>query len=376
MSFDHPALLWALPLALLPLVAPASAAIACASMPSLPRDALSSLLRWALRGAAVLALAALIVALAGPYRPEHSVERSGTGAEIVLLLDRSRSMDTPFARPPARQDPNASGLGATALEAYVRSANQPTRSKGQVAREILGEFAARRSQDRFAMTVFSTLPIPVLDFTQKPEAIQAAIAAGNIGRGLSETNIGQALQSALHRFEDRPYTGSRILLLVSDGGDHLDPFHQQEVAHLIRKHRVSLYWIYIRSARSPGLKPPASDAPEAADTVPEYFLDRFFRSLGTPYRAYEAEDPQALQAAIDDVDRLENLPITYEDTVPRREVAPWAYGLALACVCLLLSANALERRRWAPADAGVRTAQSLLRARTAGASRPPLESRP
>jgi hypothetical protein len=44
-----------------------------------------------------LALAALVFALAGPYRPETTVERVGQGAEIVLVLDRSRSMDQGFA---------------------------------------------------------------------------------------------------------------------------------------------------------------------------------------------------------------------------------------------------------------------------------------
>jgi len=35
--------------------------------------------------------------------------------------------------------------------------------------------------------------------------------------------------------------------------------------------------------------------------VPEVFLHRFFGSMGTPYRAYEAEDPESLQKAIADV---------------------------------------------------------------------------
>lgn len=350
MSFDRPLLLWLLPLALLPLLAPAASAMTYSSIALMPRDRLSSVLRWALRGAAFAALAALIVAIAGPYRPEYPIERVGTGAEIVLLLDRSRSMDTPFARSAPKNDPTAKGLGATALEAYVRnSAHRASKSKGEVAREMLGEFAARRPNDRFAMSVFSTLPIPVLDFTQKPAVIQAAISAGNIGRGLGETNIGLAVESALHRFDERPYTGSRILLLVSDGGDHVDPDAEAAIAHLVRKHRVSLYWIYIRSARSPGLHAPESQGGAESETVPEYFLDRFFRSLDTPYRAYEAEDPEALQAAIDDVNRLENLPITYVDTIPRRDLSAWVIVLALAAVLLLLLASRFELQRWAPA---------------------------
>ncbi len=40
-------------------------------------------------------------------------------------------------------------------------------SKRHIARRLLAEFTANRKEDRFGMIVFSTLPIRVLDFTQK-----------------------------------------------------------------------------------------------------------------------------------------------------------------------------------------------------------------
>jgi mxaC protein len=76
-------------------------------------------------------------------------------------------------------------------------------------------------------------------------------------------------------------------------------------------------------------------------------LHRWFGSLTTPYRAYEAGDSQALQRAIADVDRLERLPIITVETVPRRDLVPWADGAALAAVLLLLAARLAEIRRWA-----------------------------
>jgi len=164
---------------------------------------------------------------------------------------------------------------------------------------------------------------------------------------LSETNIALAVESALGYFEDRPYTGSRIVMLVSDGGDRLDPSARERIAQLAHKTRAAIYWIYIRSAMSPGLLPDQAEAPANADTVPEYFLHRYFLSLGVPYRAYEAGTPEALQQAVDDVNRLENLPITYQDTIPRRDLSNWGYAVALAGVLVLLGANLVELRRWA-----------------------------
>jgi mxaC protein len=240
-----------------------------------PRDRLSDA-RLGPACAATLALAALALALAGPHRPEYTVERVGQGAEIVLVLDRSRSMDQGFA--PNRTPPP--GLRPNSPEALTYYFSQtPGRlrdSKGKVARQLLSEFTAKRPDDRFALVAFSTLPMRILDFTSKPEVIQAAIEAGNIGRGLSETHIGRALEAALEAFDGRPYTGSRIIMLVSDGGDRLDEDTRERLLHQTRKQRVSIYWLYLRSANSPGLTLAADDSPAAADSVPELLLHNFF----------------------------------------------------------------------------------------------------
>ena len=344
--FDNPWLLCLLPLALLPLWARADHPVVNAWVALMPHDRASDALQRALKGAAVLALALLVLAMAGPYRPEYTVERVGKGAEIVVVLDRSRSMDQGFAGARAAGTPR--GTGPEAIDYYMSlSSGRARDSKGKVARRLLSEFATSRPDDRFGMVVFSTLPIRVLEFTQKDEVVQAAISAGEIGRGLSETNIGLALLEALSFFDDRPYTGSRIVMLVSDGGDRLDEVTQERIAFAARKQRTAIDWFYLRSANSPGLNAEAGDPLGAADTVPEHQLHRFFQSLGTPYRAYEADNDKALQAAIDDVNRLENLPITYLDTVPRRDLSPYGHGVALLCVLLLLSAQLLEIKRWA-----------------------------
>jgi mxaC protein len=345
MSFDDPWLLWLLPLALLPLLRRPGQPTSSGWLAFAPRDALSTFIGRALRAIAALAIATLVIAIAGPHRAEYFAPRIGKGAEIVLLLDRSRSMDQGFAgaRPPAAM---GGRITPEVVDYYMsQSQGRLRESKGKVARQLLGEFTSQRPDDRFALVVFSTLPMPVLGFTHHGEVIQAAIAAGNIGRGLSETNIGLALESALDLFIDRPYTGSRIVLLVSDGGDRIDPDLRERLSHQARKHRAAIYWIYLRSANSPGLRPGPNDSPEAIESVPEMLLNRFFESLETPYRVYEAGNTEALRQAIADVNRLENLPMRYQELVPRRDLETWGHALALLCVLLLLAAKSLEMRR-------------------------------
>ena len=364
---------WALallPLAALPLLRPPSAAIPYSWLGLVPEDPVSRWLDRALRAAGALTIASLALAASGLHRPAYEVERIGRGAHMVLLVDRSTSMDRPFAIR-GIVDPAAQGA---------------RRSKGEVARRLLSEFVAGRHDDLFGMVVFSTFPIPVLGLTDHHEVVAAAIAAGNVGRGLAETDIGSGLEQALEYFEGQPYTGARIVVLVSDGAGEISLTARLRIAHLMRRLRVSLYWIYIRSAYGPVIfdaddyspnggigdadatggaattdaagpagatgatGATATDAGAGAGTVemmtPERALHDFFSRMGASYRAYTAESPEGLEQAIADVNRLQNLPVRYRETVARRDLSAACLAVALAGLSLLVAAKLMERSSW------------------------------
>jgi len=325
----YPWVLWLLPLSLAPLIFRRQNTVAYSALMNLPRDGLSELIGVVQRIVPVLLIAILIIAISGLFRPPLEVERIGKGAHIILLLDRSRSMDQPFGGQ-AFRDP----LATRGFD-----------SKGTVARRLLSDFVASRGEDMFGMLVFSTYPIQVLPLTDKQEVIQAAIQAGNIGRGLSETDVGLGLIQAIRFFDKRPYTGSRIVMLISDGGAKLDLRTRERIESLLKRHRVALYWIYIRSRNSPGIWTDV-DNPDSDEIAPARALHKFFASMETPYRAYDTENPQALERAIADVNRLQNLPIHHKDLVPRRDFSGICYGIALALVLLMIAAKMLEITRW------------------------------
>jgi mxaC protein len=326
--FDHLALLALLPLAVLPWLRTARSAQPYSSLELLPADAVSHALGVLLRVAASLAIASCVLGAAGPYQPETLSQRVGHGAQIVVLLDRSRSMDLSFANP--------RGDGVTLVQD----------SKGRAARRLLARFAANRPNDLIAMMEFTNIPIRVMGFTQDQQVIQSVIQASSIGRGLAQTDIGKAILAAVPFFEGQRYNGSRVILMVSDGGAHLDWVTQQRIAEQLKREKVSLYWLYLRSARSPGLLADAELSPENQDAIPEHFLHKYFQNIGIPYQAYEAENPNALERAIQDIDRQENLPIRYTDELPRRDLSRVWFGIALACAALLLGAKLLEIERW------------------------------
>ena len=76
-------------------------------------------------------------------------------------------------------------------------------------------------------------------------------------------------------------------------------------------------------------------------------MHRFFASLRTPYKAFEAESPEGMTKAIQTLGQQQLMPITYEERVPRVDRSVWLYALAaIACIALLLlrSQHILLRR--------------------------------
>ncbi len=329
LEFAHPQWLWLLPLAALPWLRRSGRDQVHPWLALVPPDRFSTVVDWTVRLAGSLLIAAALMAIAGLQRKEQPFERISRGAEIVVLLDRSRSMDQSLAH--------------RAQHSWEGGNRDP---KAQVARRLLGEFIDARPEDRFAVALFSLKPLIVSDFTQQHDIVKAAINASGTGRGLSDTDIGTALEAALRLFSDRTYVGPRVVLLVSDGGAHLTPQVRSTLANLIRRERVSIYWIYLRSFGSRGLMANAELGDDQAEAVPEHFLHKFFQSTGTFYRAYEAESPDAMARAIEDIGRLENRPLRYQEVRPveplERPLA--AFALAMA-VLLLASQVTIDTRR-------------------------------
>ncbi|WP_088343952.1 MULTISPECIES: vWA domain-containing protein [Rhodomicrobium] len=323
LAFDTPALLWLLPLAALPILASLLATSAYPSLAATPDDAFSTVTGWTLRLAGILAIAALIVGLAGPHSREQSVLRTGRGAHIALLIDRSSSMDNTFAgKQPSGAD----------------------ESKASAARRILASFVKKRPHDEIGVALFSTSPILALPLTLQRDAIEAAVNA--IGRpGLAYTNIGLGLAMALSLFEDRDDDAPRTVLVVSDGAALIDRRVQQSLRTSFRQYRLHLYWLFLRTTGSPGIFPRPGEAGEnSPQAMPERHLHKFFSELGIPYRVFEAENADAVEEAIAEIGRLEASPIRYEERVPRRDFRPAAFGAAAGAVLLLLLAKLSETR--------------------------------
>lgn len=321
LAFDHPWMLPLLVLALLPLMRSPVTASETPWNALLPVDVSSRVWSALIKLMGVVAIAGLVLGLAGLHRKEYTVDRVGKGAHIVLLLDRSQSMDHSFAG---------------------RTPSGAEEAKSVVAERLLSDFVRERENDRTGVAAFSTSPLFVLPLTDNREAVLAAVHALR-KPALAQTHIGKGLLLALSYFTGQALTGSRIVLLVSDGAAVVDPDSEQKLRKLFKEYQIRLYWIFLRTLGSPGIfEIPEDPRDDNASSRPERYLHLFFESLGIPYKAYEAENPAAVREAIAEIDRIESLPIHYQARIPRLDLTPFCYGAACLALLLLIGVKLAE----------------------------------
>lgn len=239
-------------------------------------------------------------------------------------MDRSASMDAHIRRHVLKVGDQA----------------RPSQSKNEVVRESLAWLVKQRPDNRYALTLFNVSAIPVAPFSDDAEIIQAGLSASGIGRGPNKTNMGLALLAAIKQFDRRNYSGSRAILLVSDGGAKLDDIVRKRISEGLKQNRISLYFIYIQSsANSPDLE---TVGVNANPDVEEIALHVFFKGLDTEYHVFQANDPESMTSAITQIDQQHNLPLTYYEQVPRTDYSHWLFVLALVCCVLLASLTTLR----------------------------------
>jgi mxaC protein len=197
----------------------------------------------------------------------------------------------------------------------------------------------------FGMITFSNSAMYVLPLTQNREAILAAIQASG-GSALFQTNIGSGLTTGISLFERTPDSGSRALILLSDGAGRMSADTQQKLRDWFYRLHVTLYWIVLREPGGISIFDTTYKPPKDSLPPPEIELNDYFKTLKSPFHAYEAEDPKTLALAIDDINQKEKKPIRYLEQIPGRDFSQHCYAAAALMIALLLGVKFLEVRSW------------------------------
>ncbi len=326
MSFYSPLMLLLMPLAFLPLLLERHHNRAYSWLEILPQDRLSDFIGLMLKITATIALLFIVLGVASPHTERQYIPKVGEGAQLALVMDRSASMDDAFS-------------GAS-------SSGKAGETKSQAASRLMTQFVSQRKNDMFGMITFSNSATYVLPLTQNREAVLAAVQAAG-GAALFQTNIGAGLSLGTSLFEKIPDSGSRAIILLSDGAGHIGADAQQRIRDWMDKFHITLYWIVLREPGGISIFDDKVREGYKDRALPvEFELFDYFKTFRSPFHAYEAEDPKSLAQAIEDINQKEKKPIHYFEEIPGKDYAPHCYFLAALLIALLLGVKYLEVRTW------------------------------
>ena len=324
MTFSFPWVLWFMPLAFIPLIFKETSLQYYSWNEMIPKDRLSRIISIILKFIATLILITIIVGLSGPHSQQREIEKTGIGAQIGLVLDRSASMDDPFA-----------GNDQTKV-GEIKSA---------AAARLIIEFVQSRANDMIGMVTFSNSAMYVLPLTDNKNAIISAVRA-TAGNALFQTNIGSGLTTGAELFNKVPDSGSRAVILLSDGGGRIDAATQEKIKDWFGRLKISLYWIVLRQPGGMSIFNTSFKPRDDDPLPPQIELNEFFKSLNSPFQAYEAEDPKTLQKAIEDINQKERKPIKYFEKIPGQDYSTHCFITAALLMIALLILKLIEVRSW------------------------------
>lgn len=322
MTLLHPWALLLLPLAFTPFWLRSRQGQMYSWLDMVPRDRVSEIADTTIRALTALLLAALVLALAAPQGPDIKVQKVGKGAQTVVVIDRSVSMENPFA--------GDSTSGRT------------VEIKAKAARRLITDFIRARPDDMIGVVAFTNAALHGVKITSNRNAVLAAVNAAT-SAGINQTNIGAGITEGVSLFDDIASSGSRAIILLSDGAGKLSPRVKQKIQEQLTSKKLNLYWIVLREPDDISI----FGKNEGYVSVPPVIeLNQYFKSLKIKYRAYEADNPTALQSALQDIDAREKNVIQYAVNMPGHDYTRDLILLALSLCVLLFIVKNLRVHSW------------------------------
>lgn len=288
-----------------------------------PKDRVSDIANMIVKIITALILLSIVLALASPQGVSKKEQKIGKGAQTVLVIDRSVSMDHPFA-----------GQSTSGRAAEIKSA---------AARRLITNFIDSRPDDMMGVVGFTNSALYGMKITTNRDAIHSAINAAT-GSALNQTNIGAGITEAVSLFDNIQSSGSRAVILLSDGAGKISPRVKRKITEYFVGKKLNLYWIVLREPDDISI---FTNGIYSEDKVPDSIaLDQFFKSLKIKYKAFEADNPTALQSALQYIDSKEKNMIQYSVSIPGHDYSNDFIVIALVLSLLILVIKNLKVHSW------------------------------
>jgi Ca-activated chloride channel family protein len=264
------------------------------------------------------AMLLLVVALARPQRVTRMATSDRYGIDIVICLDSSGSMAAEDFRP---------------------------RNRFSVAKELIGDFIARRQNDRIGVVTFGVRAVTRVPITFDREIAQAILDKAEVGENGDGTAIGHAIATAVNRLRTSQ-SRSRVIILVTDGVNNSGSIDPLVAAQLAAKFGIKIYTIGVGSEGEVPLpvkrQNPLTGEIETYYTtmrgeLDEKSLSEIARVTGGAF--FRATDARAMQDVLGRIDALEKSRLTAPKSEKIEELYAGPLSLALAALGLALLAG-------------------------------------
>ncbi|MBF0435544.1 MAG: VWA domain-containing protein [Magnetococcales bacterium] len=294
---------------------------------------------WLPGGLLSLAVVALAIALAGPRIGDATSQVHREGIAIVLVIDRSGSMDA--------RDFVEGDYSVSRLDALKKVIGDFIRGGGGVGQG--------RPNDLIGIVAFGTYADSISPLTLDHANLMAILDQVQVAREPSEANtaIGEGLALAVERLRlldeetQKKKVRSKVIILLSDGANNAGDIEPMQAAELAAGHNILVYAI---AAGSTGYAPIPLPTPDGRLQLVREYMEVDEKTLGdvakrTGGRFYHAGNVEELIHIYQEIDRLEKSEISEVRYVQYRELyAPFVVvAMLLMMVAAVLQVTWLRR---------------------------------
>lgn len=169
----------------------------------------------------VLSWTSLVIALMQPEKVDQFRQVQNKGYDLMLAVDISASM-----------------------QALDFSTQEKAVSRLDVTKEVVSQFIKGRQGDRLGLILFGQHAYLHVPLTLDTDSVTRMLNDAVSGMAGNATAIGDSIGLGVRTLRERP-TGSRVLILLTDGEDNASSIPPLEAAKLAKQYDIRVYTIGI-----------------------------------------------------------------------------------------------------------------------------------
>jgi Ca-activated chloride channel family protein len=279
-----------------------------------------------------LALTAIIIALAGPRRPDLKTRLETEAVAVMIVFDASGSMEkASFSWQQGSPPISRREAAARALRLFIMGGDAPdgTHFDGR---------STERGTDQIGLVIFSGWPEPLCPPLLNHSVLMTILEGYRKGSIRDEgSNIGDAIAEGVAKLH-RAKPDRKVLILISDGEVNLPPTYEEKRKPLMPRQAAQyaanlgmpIYIIDTGGVPAADAKPDEVKNREDAQRIMQAVAEM------TGGRGFAANDGRELLQVCRTIDRLERQPVISPAYRRYFEMYPWFVGAGLSCIVVLM----------------------------------------